>query len=468
MSRLLLVLVVFFSAAQASARQEPPPRILLDQSPRAIEYQLGRLTNAELARVERKENDVRYRLVYYALLTRKGMGREFFDEALAALTKMDKASPARVLMEALPKVRDGDEETSARLLRVLFGQPADALRKERDRFARVPEKAASPFVLRGAYGAMLIADGNPDAAWQAAAARDGHLVELLRSVPLLPAPVSASLAGRIETLIGETRDAAVRAAALGAIGWARPDAATFTLLGREIVQGTDPEMRAAAIRSLDRIPRPSWPAGEIEPLARAIVTGLQKTAPDQRTEPAAIEAMQVGDELAAALPEESGRSVRRDLRALGVKVVRIETVPEQMAFDLKWFVVEAGKPVQIVLYNPDAMSHNLVVGKPGSLKEIGTAAAAMTVSPDPAAKPYVPEIPVVLQATRLLNWGESERLNFAAPDQPGEYVYVCTFPGHWVRMYGIMLVVANLEAWEANRTVPTDPMTGKPLGSQRD
>ena len=105
------------------------------------------------------------------------------------------------------------------------------------------------------------------------------------------------------------------------------------------------------------------------------------------------EAIQLGEKLADALPDEARRAVRRDLRALGVQVVRIETVPEQMMFDLKWFVVEAGKPVQIVFSNPDAMSHNLLVVKPGSLKEVGTAASTMTLSADPKAKPYVPEGP---------------------------------------------------------------------------
>ena len=30
-------------------------------------------------------------------------------------------------------------------------------------------------------------------------------------------------------------------------------------------------------------------------------------------------------------------------------------------------------------------------------------------------------------------------------------------------MYGVMLVVENLEAWEAKPTVPTDPVTDKPF-----
>jgi azurin len=147
--------------------------------------------------------------------------------------------------------------------------------------------------------------------------------------------------------------------------------------------------------------------------------------------------------------------------------VRVTAIPEQMAFDLKWFAVEAGKPVQIVLYNPDAMSHNLVVSLPGSLREVGTAGSTMSLSSDPNAKAYVPDSPLVLHATRLLNWGETARLNFPAPAKPGEYIFVCTFPGHWVRMYGVMLVVESLDAWEANRTVPRDPMTDQPFTTER-
>ena len=115
-----------------AAGQEAAPRILLDAAPRAIEYQLGRLSNAELVRVERKPEDPRYRLVYYALLTRKGLGREYVDEALVALVKIDKASQTTVLLEALSKIDAEDEETAGRLLKVLLGQPAEELRKSRD------------------------------------------------------------------------------------------------------------------------------------------------------------------------------------------------------------------------------------------------------------------------------------------------------------------------------------------------
>jgi azurin len=469
------VLLTPHPAPGQTAGQDAPPKILLDVAPRAVEYQLSRLSNVELMRVERNVSDPKYRPVYYALLTRKGLGREYFEEALGALTKMDRTSQAQVLLEGLSKVPPDDEETADKLVRVLVAQPADTLKKDRALLAKTVEATNSPHALEGAYGAMMLADAGPQTAWQLAAKHEGHLVALLRSVPALASAPPASgaqavrekLADSIVPLVKETTDPAVKTAALAALGSTRPDSGTFQILATELLQSTEPNTRAAAIRSLLQIPQAAWPPGQIEPLARAIVAMVQKTAPQQRTEASVTEAIHLAERLADALPEEPKRAVKRELRGLGVQVVRIQTVPEEMTYDLKWFVVEAGKPVQIVLSNPDAMSHNIVVGQPGSLKDIGMAATTMTLSADPKAKPYVPDIPAVLAATRLLNWGETERLSFTAPKAPGDYIYVCTFPGHWVRMYGVMIVVDDLEAWEANPRVPKDPMTDQPFPAQR-
>ncbi len=455
--------------AATQAPQEDAPRILLDQSPRAVDYQLVRLSNDQLVRVERRDSDARYRPVYFAILTRGGMAPPFRAEALAALVTIDRTSPSRVLLDALAKVPPEDTQNGDSLLGILLGQPADVLRQQRDALARAAAEASLPLVRQGAYGGMMIADGDPAPAWQAAAGRDGHLAELLRSVPHLGKSdaLRARLFTPVAALLAETRHPGTRAAAVAALAWTRRDTATFDLLAREILQSSDAESRAAAIRSVQVIPEQAWTPASIEPLARAIVALVRETASDLRTEPPTIDALQLGEKLAAALPVEPRLAVRRELRALGVQVVRIQSVPEQMIFDLNWFVVQAGKPVQIVLVNPDAMPHNLVISQPGSLQEVGTKGAMMPLPTDPDVKPYVPDTPLVLHATRLLNAGETERLNFTAPAKPGDYVYLCTFPGHFVRMYGVMLVVENLEAWEGKPTVPTDPVTNKPFARQR-
>jgi azurin len=470
MLALLLAAFMALPAVALAKAGQDAPRILLDQSPRAVEYQLGRLSNDQLVRVERRDTDDKYRPVYAAILTRKGMARPFRAEAVAALVKMGGGSATRVLLDALAKVSADDAQNAGSLLDMLLEQPAETLRPQRETLAQTGADATQPAVLRGVYGGLMIADGDPAPAWQAAAKRDGHLVELLRSVPHLGKSVElrAALFTPIAALLAESRDSGTRVAAVEALAWTRRDSATFDILTREIRDGADAESRAAAIRSVRLLPETVWTPAAIEPLARAIVAMVKETSSDRRTEPSIIDALQLGERLAALLPEGPRLSVRRDLRALGVQVVRIESIPEQMLFNLKWFAVQAGKPVQIVLANPDSMPHNMVIGQPGSLQDIGTKGGVMPPPADPAdnsVKPYVPDTPLVLYATRLLNAGETERLTFTAPAKPGEYVYLCTFPGHFVRMYGVMLVVENLEAWEAKPTVPIDPVTNKPFPS---
>jgi azurin len=477
----VLALLLALTAAGHLAAQDDVPRILLDQPVVAVEYQLGRLSNAQLVKVERQPDVARYRPVYDALLRRKGLAREYRDEAIAALTKLDRASQTEVLLGALAKAPADDPQAAAHLLRLLLDQPAEALISERSALTKAIDAGSPAPVLRGAYGALMIAAGQPDPAWQIASQHDGHLKELLRSVPYVSATafsgsssptarseLSAHLFAPIAALLGDTRDVSMRAAAIAALGWTRRDAATFGLIGREILDpAADGGVKEEAIRSLQLIPESAWPRDQILPLAHAIVSLVSATPPDRRAEPSTVDALQLGETLSAALPDETKRTVRRDLRALGVHVVRIDTVPEQMKFDVNWFAVEAGSQVQMVLHNSDAMPHNLVIGQPKAVQEVGTAAAAVAVSADPDAKPYVPASPLVLHATNLVTEGESARLSFTAPKAPGEYVFLCTFPGHWVRMYGVMLVVDGLDAWEAHPIPPHDPITNQPFASQR-
>jgi azurin len=112
-----------------------------------------------------------------------------------------------------------------------------------------------------------------------------------------------------------------------------------------------------------------------------------------------------------------------------------------MKYDKKLITVKAGQKVIINFSNPDNMQHNLVITQKGMLDKVGAAADAMLQDPKAAAKNYVPRIPEVLHYTRLLNVDEEVTLQFTAPSQPGDYPFVCTFPGHWRIMNGILRVV---------------------------
>jgi len=122
------------------------------------------------------------------------------------------------------------------------------------------------------------------------------------------------------------------------------------------------------------------------------------------------------------------------------KYILMEVVPDLMKFSLDTFTVQAGQKVILELDNLDGMQHNLLIGKPGTLNKIGAAADAMLSDPKASEKHYVPQIPEVLFSTPLVDPGDVYSLEFTAPKEPGKYPFVCTFPGHWRMMSGIMIV----------------------------
>lgn len=121
--------------------------------------------------------------------------------------------------------------------------------------------------------------------------------------------------------------------------------------------------------------------------------------------------------------------------------ININVVPEMMQFTKTAFTVKAGQKVILDFENGDNMQHNLVLIKPGTTEKVGTAADELARDPKGALKHYVPQMPEVLQATKLLDPEGSSTLEFTAPALPGDYPYICTFPGHWRMMKGVMKVV---------------------------
>ena len=115
---------------------------------------------------------------------------------------------------------------------------------------------------------------------------------------------------------------------------------------------------------------------------------------------------------------------------------------DTMQFDVKSFEVKAGSKVKLTLKNIGqipkiAMGHNLVVLKKGitavafGQKALGAGANPTNPLPDSLKGD-------VTAATKLLGPAESDTIEFTAPKEPGSYV--CTFPGHFALMRGIMSV----------------------------
>ena len=118
--------------------------------------------------------------------------------------------------------------------------------------------------------------------------------------------------------------------------------------------------------------------------------------------------------------------------------VRIATVVEKLQFALKEFTVKAGKKIKLTFVNPDFMPHNLVIVQPGAADEVGL--AAMQLGAKGFELQWVPESDKVIVSTKLIDHKGEHVLEFTAPEEPGDYQYVCTFPGHHILMRGVMKV----------------------------
>lgn len=123
------------------------------------------------------------------------------------------------------------------------------------------------------------------------------------------------------------------------------------------------------------------------------------------------------------------------------KVITIKPIVNAMKYDLKTFTVKAGSTVEVVFKNVDFMQHNLLILQKGSLDKVGAAADKLAQDPKGASLQYVPKMPEVLFHTSLVNPEGSETMRFKVPATAGNYPYICSFPGHWRIMNGVMKVV---------------------------
>jgi azurin len=120
------------------------------------------------------------------------------------------------------------------------------------------------------------------------------------------------------------------------------------------------------------------------------------------------------------------------------------TGDDQMKFSVKEFTVKAGEMVELEFKNVGklpkiAMGHNIVILNEGVSaisfggKAMQAGANATNALPDSVKDD-------VLAYSKLLGPGESDMIKFKAPSKPGMHQFVCTFPGHYAMMRGIMVV----------------------------
>jgi azurin len=118
--------------------------------------------------------------------------------------------------------------------------------------------------------------------------------------------------------------------------------------------------------------------------------------------------------------------------------VQLASVANTMAFDKTKLSVPTGSEVHLTLKNNATMAtlpHNWALVKPGT--EASVAAGGLKLG-EPAGYIDVRDKNMLVH-TPLAKPGETVEVTFTAPD-PGSYPYICTVPGHYMMMKGVLTV----------------------------
>lgn len=111
------------------------------------------------------------------------------------------------------------------------------------------------------------------------------------------------------------------------------------------------------------------------------------------------------------------------------------TANDQLKFDKIELHVKANEKVTLTLKNigtmpKESMGHNFILLKDGT--DLAGFAAEAVSAPD-----HIPaNNAAILAHTKLLGPGESDTIEFTVP--AGSYTYICSFPGHYMTMTGVL------------------------------
>lgn len=118
--------------------------------------------------------------------------------------------------------------------------------------------------------------------------------------------------------------------------------------------------------------------------------------------------------------------------------LQIASVANTMAYDKTKLTVPTGATVHLTMKDNATMAtlpHNWVLVKPGTEAKV----AADGLKLGEAAGYFDVRNTDALAHTPLAKPGETTEVTFTAPP-PGDYPYICTFPGHYMMMKGVLTV----------------------------
>lgn len=111
---------------------------------------------------------------------------------------------------------------------------------------------------------------------------------------------------------------------------------------------------------------------------------------------------------------------------------------EEMAYSRDTIHVSAGALVKVEFINEGTaipMMHNFVVADSGTYQAVALAGEKTGSSGN-----YLPPDADLLAASPIALPGQTVIVEFQTPLKPTTYDFVCTYPGHWKKMHGTLVV----------------------------
>lgn len=119
---------------------------------------------------------------------------------------------------------------------------------------------------------------------------------------------------------------------------------------------------------------------------------------------------------------------------------------DNMKFDVTLIEARPGETLRITLETKSnmpaqAMAHNLAILDLDTNVDDFVFASMAEPDHEYIAPSYVDR---VVAATEMIGGGETSTIEFTVPETPGDYEYVCTFPGHYFGGMRGVLKVSNI------------------------
>ena len=217
----------------------------------------------------------------------------------------------------------------------------------------------------------------------------------------------------------------------------------------------------AAARALRQLPREALAQEDIADAVASIIRWGKAIPAAGRTAPDYVQTLTAARDLTALIKGDTAAATLKEIRALTVDVFHLKTIREQMRYDSTRIIAEAGKPFEVILENGDMMPHNIVFVMNGARKEVAQAAETMRPEKlDGQGRAYVPASDKIFAASKMVQPGQSEKVQVNAPAAEGEYEYVCTMPGHWTLMFGLLVVTKDPDAYLLAHPTPPAQAVG--------